>query len=439
MKTFRALTTLALALILALAFSARAELRAGAAQADITPDVKAHKIPSSGYGARGRKPMEGVHDPVRAKALILQSGSSQVAVVTLDLIGVSRELRALVLKKLEGTGISDQNLLITASHTHSGPGAMEKNFIAGLVFGGYQKWLTDWTADQIAGAVKEAQAKLEPAVLKAASGQAPGLTRNRRDPAQSYNYDTRRFSDAYDSRIPANVTDDEIIVLRLDTAKGQPLALLVSFATHGTVLGGDNMLISADWPGALQRELEAAFPGTVVLYMNGAQGDQAPAMPDNPDDFACVDMIGKNVAQAALPLAQNALPINAEPISSVLVRREIDVPVRVFGFRIPKPLFHHWYPAMPLAAVRVGDVIFLAVPLEMIADIGLTMKQTARGLGYSVPIIAGLANGLFLYLTTPEVYDQGGYEADNTVYGKIEAGLVIGEEMMLARKLRSSR
>jgi len=436
MKTIRTLASLGLALTLIFAFTARAELLAGAAKADITPNVQEHKIPSSGYGARGRQPMQGVHDPVMAKALVLKSGDFSVAIVTLDLIGVSRELRRAVLERLQGAGINDQNLLITASHTHSGPGAMEKNFIAGLVFGGYQKWLTEWTADQIAGAVKEAQSGLKPAKLKAASGLAPGLTKNRRDPAKSYNYDTRRFNNAYDPRNPANVTDDEIIVLRVDDALDQPLAILVSFATHGTVLGADNMLISADWPGAMQRELETAFPGTVVLYMNGAQGDQAPAMPDNPDDLACMEIIGKNVAQAALPLAQNALPIPAEPVAAVLVRREIDVPVRAMGVHIPKLLFKHWYPSMPLAGVRAGDVIFLAVPLEMISEIGLTMKQGAKGIGYPVPIIAGLANGLFLYLTTPDEYDEGGYEAGNTVYGKIEAGLVIGEEMMIARKLR---
>jgi len=81
-------------------------------------------------------------------------------------------------------------------------------------------------------------------------------------------------------------------------------------------------------------------------------------------------------------------------------------------------------------------VIFLAAPLEMISEIGLTLKQGAHGIGYPVPIIAGLANGLYLYCATPDEFDKGGYEAGNTIFGKIEAGLVIGEEMMIARKLR---
>jgi len=436
MKTIRTFGIVILAMAWVLAFSAQAELLAGAAKADITPDVKAHKIPSSGYGARGRKPMTGVHDPVQAKILVLKSGDSSVAVVTLDLIGVAPELRRAVLERLQGTGIGDQNLLIAASHTHSGPGAMEKNWVVGLVFGRYQKWLVEWTADQIAGAVKQALAQLEPAVLRAASGQAPGLTLNRRDPAKSYNYDTRRFSAAYDPQNPANVTDDEIIVLRVESTQGKTLAILVSFATHGTVLGPDNMLISADWPGVMQREIEQAFPGAVALYLNGAEGDQAPAMPDNPDDFACLETIGKNVAAAALPLARNALPINAEPIAARLVRREVPGSVSIMGLHLPHGLFKRYFPALPLAAVRAGDVIFLAAPLEMISEIGLTIKAGAKGQGYPVAIIAGLANDLYLYCTTPDEYDKGGYEASNTIFGKIEAGLVIGEEMMLAEKLR---
>lgn len=437
MKLFR--LPLLLAAFIGGLFSApaRAELWAAAAQADITPDLTIHSVPSSGYGARGRKPMQGVHDPVRAKVLILKSGESQVAIITCDLIGISRQLRSAVLQRLSGTGIQDQNLLIAATHTHSGPGAMEKNFLVGLIFGGYQKWLVDWTADRIAAAVREAQSKLAPAQLKAASGLAPGLTRNRRDPARSYNYDTRRFSPAYDPLNPKNITDDEIVVLRVDDPQDQPLALLVSFATHATVLGPDNLLLSADWPGVMQRELEAAFPSAVVLYLNGAQGDQAPNMPETPDDFAAMEIIGRKMAQASLPLAQNAIPIQGEPLAALLVRREIKVPVQVMGVRIPRWLFRHWYPAMPLAALRAGEVIFLAVPLEMTSEIGLVMKESARGIGYQIPIIAGLANGLFLYCTTPDEFDQGGYEAGNTVYGKIEAGLVIGEELMLARKLNS--
>jgi hypothetical protein len=439
MKTIRTFSWVGLALVIGFAFSVRAELWAGAATADITPSLQGHKIPLNGYGARHKKPATGVHDPISAKVLVLKSGDASAAIAVVDLVLVTPELRRAVLQRLEGTGIGDQNLLISATHTHSAPAAMQKNLIAHVAFGKYQKWLVEWTADQIATAIKQAQAGLQPAVLKAGSGRAPGLTLNRRDPAQSYNYDTRRFSAAYDPKNPANITDDEMIVLRLDNKAGKPIAVLVNFATHATVLGPDNLLISADWPGAMRRELEQAYPGATAIFMNGAEGDQAPAMPDNPDDFACVEIIGKNIAAAAKPLIENALPVNAEPLQTMIVRRQVPGGIEAEGIKLPSAVGKKWIPAFTFTGIRIGDVIFLGAPLEMVSEIGQTMKAGARGLGYSVPIVAGLANDYLLYCAVPDQFAQGGYEVGNTAHGKIEAGLVIGEEMMMAGKLRNSR
>ena len=65
--------------------------------------------------------------------------------------------------------------------------------------------------------------------------------------------------------------------MRVDGPDGKPKAIVVNFGTHPTLLGAGNFEISAEWPGALQRELARDFPGAVVLYTNGAEGDQAPA------------------------------------------------------------------------------------------------------------------------------------------------------------------
>ena len=178
---------------------------------------------------------------------------------------------------------------------------MAKNFIAGLVFGRYNDELVERTAERLSAAIIDADARKEPCTLRAASINLEDVTRNRRDPAGSYNYDTRRFSSAYDPDNPKNTVDPELIVLRFDADSGQTIALIMNFATHGTVMGADNMLISADWPGAAQRKLEAALPGTVALFMNGAIGDQAPAMDqDSRTDWEYVEDIGGKVAEGAL-------------------------------------------------------------------------------------------------------------------------------------------
>ena len=326
---------------------------------------------------------------------------------------------------------------MTASHTHSGVGALERNFVVGLIFGPYNEDLAVETADKITKAVLEAQSKLQPCSMFAAQTALEGVTRNRRDP--SYNYDTRRFGPGYDASASKNVTDPTLSVLRLDDRTGSTVALLFHFATHATTLGADNMLLSADWPGVAQRIIEENFPGAVVLYMNGAEGDQAPDMGETQDDFESMETVGARVAEGVLDVAVKARPIASTPVRSVMVRRRIPVKIRFSGIPVPDPIQESTYPPMPLMAVRVGEVAFMACPLELICEIGLIMKQGAKGQGFKMPLVAGLANASYAYCVTPDEYDRGGYEADATMYGKIEAGLVIGEQMMLVRKLLRPR
>ncbi len=426
---------LAMLLALGWAAGASAEFMAGAAVADITPDVTEMRVPSSGYGARGKTPMKGVRDHVHCKALVVSGGDERAALVTCDLIGISRTLREKVVAGLAGSGIDDKNLMMTASHTHSGPGAMQKNFIAGLVFGRYNEELTQTTADKIVAAVKRANSNMQPATLLVARTKVEGATRNRRDPAGSYNYDTRRFTNAYDPDNPENVIDTELTLLRIDDQSGKPMAVVISFATHATVLGSDNMMISADWPGLTQRKVEEAVPGAVALFVNGAIGDQAPAMEvDQISDDEYLEIIGGKVADGALSVLDSAEQVSALPLRSIMDRREIPPGNRVMGIRVPRSLIKHYFPEMPLQAIRMGDVTLMGAPVEMVSDIGHIMKEGADGQGVEYPVVAGLANGVFLYCVTPDDFEQGGYEAGNTIYGKIEAGVLIGEQMMLVRK-----
>jgi len=435
LKKFRLQLGLAFVLIFLFALPCWAELQAGAGSCEIVPPVDKWKVTLGGYGQRNRKPATGVHDPIYAKAMVFEAQGKKVAIAVIDLVEVSDEIRSAVLERLKGSDFGDQNLLLTATHTHSAPGAVEKIIIASLIFGKYNQKVVDLIADGVVNAIKQAESNLQPAVVKIAQKQVPGLTRNRRVP--SYNYDTRRFSTLFDPAHPEGTTDDTITVLRVDDQKGKPIAILVHFATHPTILGADNFLISSDWPGVMRKEINKYYPQAEVIYMNGAQGDQAPNITtqDNPDDFKCMEMFGRKVAKAALSLIKSAKPINAEPIKFQLERRWVNAQPKLMGIPITKALAKHWLGEMPFGAVRLGEVIFLGLPLEAISEIGWTIKLGARGYGYKYPIVAGLANGHFLYCTTPEEYRKGGYEAQNTIWGEIEYDILIGESLSLARKL----
>ncbi|HUT52078.1 MAG TPA: neutral/alkaline non-lysosomal ceramidase N-terminal domain-containing protein [bacterium] len=409
--------------------------QAGAALADITPDVHKWKVNSIGYFSH--KVMTGVHDRVYCEALAMGDGQGEAVIVTCDLMGTPPVLRRKVLDGLAGAGIGDDNLLFSCSHTHSGPGNMMPNLIARLGFGAYNEELTQWTADQIISAVKDARASMKPAVLKVAVTTVANATRNRRDPAGSYDYDTRRFSSAYDPDNPENLIDPALTVIKVDGEDGSPIALLFHFATHGTVLSAQNLDLSADWSGAARAKVEAHAPGYVVMYMNGTEGDQAPAMDqDNNSDLDYLGIIGGRVADGVIAAMDDAQPVTAVPVRGVMAR--IAVPPttnKLADMTVPKALIKHYFPAMPLQAVRMGDVVFMALPVEAIASIGLTMKAGARGAGVPYPLVAGLANDHGMYAATPDQFERGGYEVDNTVFGKIEAGFLIGEQMLLARQV----
>jgi neutral ceramidase len=408
---------------------------AGAATADITPDVHKWKVNSIGYGSH--KVMTGVHDHQFCEALAVSDGVNEAMIITCDLMGTPPVLRAKVLKGLDGTGLTDSNLLMACSHTHSGPGNMMPNLIARVAFGGYQEPLTQWTADQIIAAAKQARAAMKPAQMKVAATKLEGVTRNRRDPAGSYDYDTRRFTAAYDPKNPENATDPALTLIKIDGVDGAPIAMMFHFATHGTVLGPKGLDLSADWIGPARAKLIAAAPGYTVMYMNGAQGDQAPAMDQsNPiSDVEYLDVIGGKVADGVLGIMNQAAPAEAVPIRTVMARLPVSPGDKVLGYRLPKMLTKKYFHELPLQAVRLGDVVFMALPVEAVTEVGQAMKSGARGQGVRYPLVAGLANDHLMYTATPHDFERGGYEVDNTVLGPPEAGIIIGEQMLLVRQV----
>jgi neutral/alkaline ceramidase-like enzyme len=430
------ITGIAAAMVLVLSGApALAELRAGAGSADITPDPSRMRVTIGGYGKFLGHRATGVHDPVAAKAVVFESAGTRAALVSIDLVEVSREVREAVLDRLAGTAYSSENIFICATHTHAAPGAVENHLLAALAFGPYSQRVVDVVADGIVKAIKDADRGLRSVRLRIAQARAPGLTRNRGVPF--YNYHTRRFSRPYNPKAEPPA-DDTITVLRADDKAGRPVAIIVSFAAHATALGPDNSLLSADWPGVLRRDIEERYPGTVMVYVNGAEGDQAPDEADIPDDYKAMDIFGMRVAQAAAPLIERARPVHAEPLSYKIEWLDVDAPAQFGGIRIPAFAVRCLIRKMPLSAIRLGDIILLGAPVEATGTVGLAIKEAARSHGYSHPIYIGLMNQYCGYVTSPEEFRAGGYEARFTLFGEAEAGMIGGALSRLAQELKNA-
>lgn len=417
--------------------SGESPLLVGVARAEITPPVDKRDIPLNGYGARKKRPAAGVHDKIFVKALVLSSANgsptkerTRVAIVTTDLCMLTRDIRLEVLRKLKGSGIDGTNLLLSASHTHSVPAAMDRRWLMEQVFGSFDEELFDSITSQIAKTVKEAYAGLQPAKVGIASTMAYGLNRNRREP--SYNYDTRLFSTPPSEA--GFITDGELWVMEVTDLDGESVALLINFAAHPTILGADNLLVSADWPGAMQRSLERELKDATVLYINGAVGDQAPDDQEEGDDFGKMERFGERVADEVRELLDEIELKDEIKIASSILYQELPR-LRYKFFTLPKFLTRRlgFDTQAIIMAIRIGDAVLVGIPGEPIAEVGLEIKLKSRKAGFKHPAIVGLANDYIGYIVNEKEYKKGGYETTMCFFGK-NTGAIISDAALKAVK-----
>lgn len=271
-----------LALSASLAAPSARALEAAAAKVDITPNLKTEKVWLAGFGAKGRRPT-GVHDPLYARIVVLREGKKTVALVGLDLLGFyindTRTLRAGWEK-----GDPDRTVFVHATHTHSGPDTLG---LWGPMVG--RSGINPRYMARINARIEEALALLESQLkpASAAGGRGTldprGLCRDLRDP---------------------QVIDPNLGVLRLKGADGKAIATIVNWSCHPEVIGRDNMLLTADFPGPLCARIEERTGGQ-CLFLNGAIGGLM--SPDTDiENFYETARIGAAVADAALALKTDA-------------------------------------------------------------------------------------------------------------------------------------
>jgi neutral ceramidase len=217
-------------------------LRAAVAKVDITPSPSAHL-----WGNR-QSLATGTLDSLYARVLILEAGKQSLALVDVDL---GRPFGSASLQWLRTATQEDVSFLIlTATHTHSGP-VIHDDYPAGK-----PAWETA-ALEKIAKAIAEARRNLADAQIGTGYGTAfIGHNRLRVIPDGTVSWFERNLTE-----IPTAPVDGTVSVLRIDRADGQPLAILVNYACHPVIFGSDNLQYSADFPGAMARTVEQAFAG----------------------------------------------------------------------------------------------------------------------------------------------------------------------------------
>ncbi|MEO6246318.1 MAG: neutral/alkaline non-lysosomal ceramidase N-terminal domain-containing protein [Opitutaceae bacterium] len=276
-----------------------AALQAGAAVTDLTPP---RSVFLYGYPHVTRD-STGVNDPLRCAALFLRGGGGQILFLANDLIHVSKRFTAFVRRAITvETGVPEHAIMITATHTHSGPVMVDhlSNAADATVPKADADYLA-WVAQQMVAAAQAAVKTARPAELGLAVARANGVGTNRHD--------------------PAGPADPEVPVLVVRACEGgAPIAAMIVYAMHPTVLHEDSTLISGDFPHYARwflqkRVLGAACP---VLYHNGASGNQSPRHVTRANTFAEAQRLGELLGQA---VAAALLSITFSRACPIVVRR----------------------------------------------------------------------------------------------------------------------
>jgi hypothetical protein len=386
-------------------------LEVGASRCDITPDVQTYRVPLAGYGARAGKPATGVHDPLFAKVLFFRNATTNMALITCDLRSITPDLKKQVINKIEGLGLNEDNVLICASHTHDGPSLYPEKFWR-IQFGDYDPKIVEIMSDRVAKAVKNAATGAVPAKVGFEKGMAQGFSNNRR-----WGYDSQAREDAGET--PA--VEPVVTVMRVDNLHGETFALLVHFATHPTLLGAGNLMVSAEWPGVLQRELEKDFPGSVVFYANGAEGDQSPAGAQGSTDFEKMEDFGIRLAGIAAEVVRNVQ--TEASLSIAFARVTPELPAFAFTAYAQTRYGQYLQSALEdlpkqaeIQLLRIGETVFCGLPGEPILEVGRAVRKKVMDCGFKRGIVVGLANDYIGYIVNEKEYSHGGYEVDSRSY-----------------------
>jgi len=421
-------------------------LRAGAAVVDITAPVGGLM---DGYGAR-RQPSQGVHDPLMARALVLDYGAEgeQCAIVSCDLLGMHPWVVAEVRRSAaEGAGIPPDHVIVAATHNHAGPAGLR-----GGMFSRLDEEQAGSLAEKLAGAILAARAQRRPAVLKLGQATIDTVSMNRRHPDWP--------------------VDPVLRLLLIDGDDGAPIASLLNFACHATVLDATNLMLSGEFPGAACRLIQEQT-GAPCVYLNGACGNVNPVWVRQ--DFDSVERVGQIIGGQALRLVGELRTLGTgqrahnirwdefpeKPVPGRVVeprfgaaRREIDLPLRSFfpdeqyTARIAEleerlaPLPQSsaerrevmaqltrtqnerwaavWARRQPDTTVQRTEVLALCLgqDLGLLALPGEFFVETAEAIRAACEVhglfVACYANDYIGYVIPPDAYEQGGYEAGIT-------------------------
>ncbi len=428
------------------------ELKAGAAAVSITPRESRFLF---GYPFVERM-STGTHDELLSSALYLSDGKNRVLFISNDVIYVSKASTVRIREAISAkTGIRGSNILIAATHTHSGPVTVDlvisaNDPIVPRVDENYLGFMEENSVKAACQAVENATL----AEIALVVGDATGVGTNRHNPEW-----------AKDTDVPA------LLVKR----KGSDdfIGCMLVCNMHPTVLHEDSTLYSGDFPHFARETLQDAVLGKEcpVIYFTGTAGNQSPRHVTKDNTFEEAKRLGQIVADSIIAKLTGAVTFSSG-IPVWVAQKFVDLPKRVFppvkwamdhrdetkrryeelkksskNPRETRTAEVNWFGSEELLylsklaqgnelekayqsslpaeiqIIKVGDWKFVAWPGEVFVEYGIELKKQVEKTA-----LITYANGeLQGYIVTKEAQERGYYEAGNAFFGYQAGQLLLGE------------
>jgi hypothetical protein len=377
--------------------------RAGAARVDITPAPDA-ALPMSGYGGR-KEGFTAVHDDLNVRAVVVDDGVSQAAIIACEVIGLSAAFWEKIVARLtRETAIPADHILLAAVHTHAAPAIGTYDEPADGDLARRRAAYVQTLENAIAAAVVQAKASLQPARIGFGEGRAHvNMNRRARDADGGWMLGNN----------PDGVSDKTVAVIEFETLAGLPIAIVSNYAVHATVLGPGNLQISSDIAGATSRFVERHYGGRLVSpWTSGAAGDQDPIYRVG-TDFRNVAALGRLLAEEVIRVADAT---KGSPRARIRgMQKVVSCPGKRTVQRPGPNADHKIEDADPvsirLSLVVINDIALAGVSGEVLTNISLRLKRESP---FNRTVMVTHCNGSSGYLPDDAAYDQVSYEIITT-------------------------
>lgn len=389
-------------------------------------------LPTALRGYAGKRIAAKVHDDLYTRVLAIEQDGIRFLFVQCDLIGVDDSVLNAVLEKLTDLNIDPEHLTIAATHTHAGPGGTvdtSKDPFANLqdIFGEPNLEYLDFLSSQIAAAARNSFSDLQSCKLTIGRGTIENVGTERHDPA-----------------FPG---DNSLLTFVFERTDGKKM-LLYNYACHPTVTGPGNLMITADFPYAVERDLDY----DVVMFVNSNAGDISTRFTRKSSGFEQVELyqphIIHGIKQAlkdpvyegafesfsmkrypvTFPIKkvrpteveEAALHAHEEALSKAIAEGKDALTLRLLstyveGGKIAVSLSRTLKGLESISAhytiMKLQDITIAVVPGELFSTLGVPLKK--EGIE-----IFGYGNGYYLYIADEASYDQMVYEAMSSPFEK---------------------